>query len=81
MTGGASGDRVHHRARPGGVAAQSGCWPGPASHSGPAAYPGSFLLENPTKSLFLCGTKIKQGLFSLKYLSEVASTGQKEQGA
>jgi len=40
MTGGAPGNRSHYRARPGGVATESGCGPGPAAHSGPAAYPG-----------------------------------------
>ena len=40
MTGGAPGNRSHYRARLGGVATESGCGPGPAAHSGPAAYPG-----------------------------------------
>ncbi len=40
MAGGAPGDRVHHRAGPGGVATESGCWSGPAPHSGSAAHPG-----------------------------------------
>ena len=66
MTGGAPGDRSHHRAGPGGVATQSGCWSGPASHSGPAAHPGQFLLENLQKVCFCVGQSVYEK-FSLLF--------------